>query len=80
MRDYPDIPRDPVRGLRGDAVMKSTTSADQAILRELADLAYQLWFDSPQIQTLKQYASIRSARGDHPPSVAAFASNIWVWY
>ncbi|KAF2180327.1 hypothetical protein K469DRAFT_593135, partial [Zopfia rhizophila CBS 207.26] len=49
MRYYPYMPRDPIRG---DAVRKATTKADQTILRRLADLAYQQGFETPQIHTL----------------------------
>jgi hypothetical protein len=48
MRYYPYMPRDPIKE---DAVMKATTKADQAILRRLADLAYQQGFETPQILT-----------------------------
>ena len=37
MRHYPYMPRDLIRG---DAVRKATTRADQAVLRQFADLAY----------------------------------------
>jgi hypothetical protein len=62
MRYYPYMPRDPIRG---DAVRKATTRADQAILRQLADLAYQLGFETPQIHTLRQHSSSRIAGDDN---------------
>lgn len=63
MRYYPYMPRDPIRG---DAVRKATTRADQAVLRQLADLAYQLGFESPQIHALRQHSSLRIAGDDDP--------------
>jgi hypothetical protein len=63
MRDYPYMPRDPIRG---DAVNKATTKADPAVLRRLAGLAYQLGFETPQIHTLRQLTSSRIAGDDDP--------------
>ena len=63
MRYYPYMPRDPIKE---DAVKKATTRADQAVLRQLADLAYQLGFESTQIHALRQHSSSRIAGDDDP--------------
>ncbi|KAH8765626.1 hypothetical protein BGZ57DRAFT_533732 [Hyaloscypha finlandica] len=63
MRYYPYMPRDPIKE---DTVKKATTRADQAVLRQLADLAYQLGFASTQIYALRQHSSSRIAGDDDP--------------
>jgi hypothetical protein len=63
MRYYPYMPRDPIRE---DAVRKATTRADQTVLRQLADLAYELGFKTPQIDTLRQHSSSRITGDDDP--------------
>ena len=63
MRYYPYMPRDPIRE---DAVRKATTKADQAVLRQFADLAYELGFETPQIHTLRQHSSSQIAGDDDP--------------
>ena len=59
MRSYPDMPPDPIIE---DPVQKATTKADRAVLRRLADLAWELGFDSPQILSMKQYPDSRTTR------------------
>jgi hypothetical protein len=63
MRYYPYMPRDPIKE---DAVRKATTRADHAVLRLLADLAYQLGFKTPQIYALREHSSSRIAGDDDP--------------
>ncbi|OBT40478.1 hypothetical protein VE00_07893 [Pseudogymnoascus sp. WSF 3629] len=59
MRSYPDMPPDPIIE---DPVQKATTKADRAVLRRLADLAYELGFESPQILSMKQYPYSKTRR------------------
>ncbi|KAH9208266.1 hypothetical protein DL95DRAFT_395437, partial [Leptodontidium sp. 2 PMI_412] len=64
MRYYPAMPADPVKE---GPVRIAPTKADPAVLRSLADLAYDLGFDTPQIRALKKYPSLRTARLDSSP-------------
>ena len=59
MRHYPSMPADPVNP---DRVQKATVKPDPAVLRSLADLAYDLGFDTPQIRSLQQYTGLRTTR------------------
>jgi hypothetical protein len=59
MRSYPDMLLDPIIE---DLVQKATTKADRAVLRRLADLAWELGFNSPQIRSMKQYLDSRTTR------------------
>ena len=52
MRYYREIPKKPTGK---DLLAKPRATADTAKLREMADLAAQLGFESPEITTLKQY-------------------------
>jgi len=59
MRHFLDMPREPqVRDRRA----LSTAKADRAVLRDFADLASPLGFDTPEIRELKQhqYAPVRT--------------------
>ncbi|PVH67490.1 hypothetical protein DL98DRAFT_443489, partial [Cadophora sp. DSE1049] len=64
MRDYPSMPADCVQTVQ----TAPTKEADPAVLRSLADLAYELGFDTPQIRALKEFPSRTTARLDSPPS------------
>ncbi|KAH8799388.1 hypothetical protein F5884DRAFT_686783, partial [Xylogone sp. PMI_703] len=65
MRHYPDMPADPVEE---DLVQKAAAKADPAVLRSLANLAYDLGFDTPQIRSLKQDPGVRTTRRDSSSS------------
>jgi len=59
MRHYLQMPRD----LEGkDLLARHTTIADRTVLREFADLAERLGFESPEITALKEYPRARDAR------------------
>ncbi len=59
MRHYLQMPRD----LKGkDLLARHTTIADRTVLREFADLAEHLGFESPEITALKEYPRARDAR------------------
>ena len=62
MRNYPDLPRDPVKE---DTTRKATAKADPAILCQEAELAYQLGFDTPEIRGLRQDLDSRPIRHEH---------------
>ncbi|KAH6701287.1 hypothetical protein BKA61DRAFT_204025 [Leptodontidium sp. MPI-SDFR-AT-0119] len=66
MRDYPAMPADRVK--ENHVQTAPTKEADPAVLRSLADLAFALGFDTPQIRALKEYPSLRTARLDSSPS------------
>jgi len=65
MRDYPAMPADPIKE---DPVQTAPTKADPAVLRRLADLAFELGFDTPQIRALKEYPILRTARRESSSS------------
>ncbi|KAL5331275.1 hypothetical protein ACEPPN_000804 [Leptodophora sp. 'Broadleaf-Isolate-01'] len=66
MRDYPAMPADRVK--ENHVQTAPTKEADPAVLRSLADLAFALGFDTPQIRALKEYPSLRTARLNSSPS------------
>ncbi|KAH6704325.1 hypothetical protein BKA61DRAFT_618366, partial [Leptodontidium sp. MPI-SDFR-AT-0119] len=66
MRYYPAMPADRVKE---DPVQTAATKPDPAVLRSLADLAYDLGFDTPQISALKQYPGLRTVRLDSSSSL-----------
>ncbi|KAH7323832.1 hypothetical protein BKA65DRAFT_555502 [Rhexocercosporidium sp. MPI-PUGE-AT-0058] len=66
MRDYPAMPADRVK--ENHVQTAPTKEADPAVLRSLADLAFALGFDTPQIRALKEYPSLRTTRLDSSPS------------
>ena len=59
MRHYLQMPRDLKRK---ELLARHTTNADRTVLREFADLAERLGFESPQITALKENPQIRDAR------------------
>ncbi|KAH6708736.1 hypothetical protein BKA61DRAFT_696479 [Leptodontidium sp. MPI-SDFR-AT-0119] len=85
MRYYPAMPADPVKE---GPVRIAPTKADTAVLRSLADLAYDLGFDTPQIRALKKYPSLRTARLDSSPLPPLYVTFVWtgcsnacqIWY
>ena len=59
MRHYLQMPRD----LKGKELLaRHTTNADRTVLREFADLADRLGFESPEIIALKEHPPARNAR------------------
>ena len=59
MRHYLQMPRD----LKGKELLaRHTTNADRTVLREFADLAERLGFESPEITALKEHPHARDAR------------------
>ena len=59
MRHYLQMPRD----LKGKELLaRHTTDADRTVLREFADLAECLGFESPEIIALKEHPQARNAR------------------
>ena len=59
MRHYLQMPRD----LKGKELRaRHTTDADRTVLREFADLAERLGFESPEIIALKEHPPARDAR------------------
>ncbi len=59
MRHYLQMPRD----LKGKELLaRHTTNADRTVLREFADLAERLGFESPEIIALKEHPHARDAR------------------
>ena len=59
MRHYLQMPRDP-KGR--ELLARHTTNADRTVLREFADLAERLGFESPEIIALKENPQMRDAR------------------
>jgi len=62
MRHYPKMPRSPTPSTRKELIMRPTTHADPTVLREFAELAERLGFESPEITDLKQYPTTRAPR------------------
>jgi hypothetical protein len=59
MRHYLQMPRD----LKGKELLaRHTTNVDRTVLREFADLAERLGFESPEITALKEHPHARDAR------------------
>jgi len=59
MRHYLQMPSD----LKGKELLaRHTTNADRTVLREFADLAERLGFESPEITALKEHPHARDAR------------------
>jgi hypothetical protein len=65
MRSYPSLPADPVHE---DSVQKATVKADPTVLHRLANLAYDLGFDSPEIRLITQSPNSRITPFDSTPS------------
>lgn len=65
MRHYLQMPRDLKRK---ELLARHTTNADRTVLREFADLAERLGFESPEITALKENPQIRDAR--NPPETS----------
>ena len=65
MRHYLQMPRD----LRGKELLaRHTTNVDRPVLREFADLAEPLGFESPEITALKENPQMRDARNSSETS------------
>ncbi|KAF6229360.1 hypothetical protein HO133_007476 [Letharia lupina] len=58
MRHYPQMPKSPKPSTRREIMMRPTTHADPTVLREFAELAERLGFESPEIADLKQYPTL----------------------
>ena len=62
MRHYPQMPKSPKSSTRKELMIRPTTHADPTVLREFAELAERLGFESPEITDLKQYPTVRVPR------------------
>ena len=65
MRHYLQMPRD-IKGK--ELLARHTTNVDRPVLREFADLAERLGFESPEITTLKENPQMRDARNSSETS------------
>ena len=65
MRHYLQMPRD-IKGK--ELLARHTTNVDRPVLREFADLAERLGFESPEITALKENPQMRDARNSSETS------------
>ena len=67
MRHYSQMPKSPKPSTRKELMMRPTIHADPTVLREFAELAECLGFESPEITELKQYPTVRVPRSQTKP-------------
>lgn len=67
MRHYSKMPKSPKSSTRKELMMRPTTHADPTALREFAELAERLGFESPEITDLKQHPTTRVPRSQTEP-------------